>query len=650
MDPDRSSDREPLVHRVIVGTAGHIDHGKTALVRELTGTDPDRLKEEKERGITIDLGFASVSSGDIQLGFVDVPGHERFIKNMLAGVHGIDLVLFVVAADESVMPQTREHLDICKLLRVPSGLVVLTKRDLVNDELLDLVECEVRDLVAGTFLQGAPVVAVSAKTGAGMDSLRHELFSAARGIRERDCGAAARMPVDRIFTIRGFGTVVTGTLTSGMISIGDPLEVLPSGLRTSARGLQVHGRSVQRARAGERTAVNLQNVAVHEITRGDLLAAAERFEPTSMLDVRLHLLESAPQPLESRARVRLHHGSAELLARIVLLDRPLLGPGEDGLAQFRLERPAAFAAGDRFIIRRYSPQVTIGGGEVIDPLPEKHRAYSPGRAEAEELAVALRELEAATTEGRLLWWVEACGARGYSARSLGARTGMEGRRLGEILSALCAGGKAIEIGGWAPHYYSIKVIDELRGRLVETVAKYHEEAPQMTGMSREELRRRLLPRTGDEQSLELFNHLCFHPDVVTLRDTVSLARHATSLHQKDAVMEARILDLLRREGLQPPLPGDLLAGAGIEAEPGARLLGSLSKAGRIVRIADHYFSREAVDELIERLRLGKATEPTINVGRFKSLTGLSRKFAIPLLEYLDRIRVTERVGDDRTIL
>ncbi|MGH9936097.1 MAG: selenocysteine-specific translation elongation factor, partial [Blastocatellia bacterium] len=404
--------------RIIVGTAGHIDHGKTSLVKALTGVDADRLKEEKERGITIDIGFADLTVGDVHFGFIDVPGHERFVKNMLAGAHGIDLVMLVVAADESVMPQTREHFDICRLLEVKSGLVVITKADLVDEEFLELVEDEVAGFVAGSFLEGAPVLRVSSRTGEGVDELKKTLGQLAAKARERDDRAVARLPIDRAFTIKGFGTVVTGTLIAGRIRAGDELDLLPSGSsrgsspvnrRARARGLQVHGKSTQEALAGERAAVNLQGIDLSEVERGQTLAPAGRLHVSSMLDARLQLLESAPRSLRARARVRLHIGAAEVLARVVLLGQSELAPGAACFAQLRLETPTLALPGDHFIVRGYSPVITIGGGVVFDALPRKRRLR-----EAAQAASWLEKLGAADEIERIALLVEMAGERGMS--------------------------------------------------------------------------------------------------------------------------------------------------------------------------------------------------------------------------------------------
>src|SRR6185295_3766970 len=474
---------------IIVGTAGHIDHGKTALVKALTGVDADRLKEEKQRGITIDIGFADLAIGEYRFGFVDVPGHERFVKNMLAGAHGLDLVMLVVAADESVMPQTREHFDICRLLRVKAGLVALTKSDLVDEELLELARGEVEDFVRGSFLEGAPIVPVSSRTGVGVEELKSALAELASTVEPKATLAVPRLPIDRSFSIRGFGTVVTGTLIAGELRVGDEVEVLPGGIRTRVRNVQVHGKDADEALAGQRAAINLQGVSVEQTQRGSALAPAGRLRATSMIDARLDLLKTAPRPLVQRARVRLHHGTAEVMARVVILqgsgfrvqgsggrvqgsgfgvqgsgfgvqssglNKGIEGqnpepqppnpepqtlnpepqtlnpeprttnsviPGESAIVQLRLEEPIAALPGDRFIIRSYSPQVTIGGGVILDALPEKHRIRDAAAR------ARLEQLEGAGLAEQIALFVEMSGARAMSASELAARTGATDERI-----------------------------------------------------------------------------------------------------------------------------------------------------------------------------------------------------------------------------
>jgi selenocysteine-specific elongation factor len=406
---------------IVIGTAGHIDHGKSSLVQALTGQNPDRLPEEKRRGITIDLGFADLELGDVRIGFVDVPGHERFVKNMLAGVHGIDAVALVIAADEGVMPQTREHFDICRLLGVNHGFIVITKTDLVDEEMFSLVREEAEELVAGSFLEGAAIIPVSAKTGNGLEDLRTALRKVAAETPSRSADLVTRLPVDRAFTMKGFGAVVTGTLVSGQISEGDELELLPPGVRVRARGVQVHGASVRRAEAGQRTAVNLAGVDLSAIERGMVLADVGRLATTQILDVHLEVLDSAPKIVRSRARVRLHIGSAEVLGRVrVLNERGEIAPGEAGFAQLRLETPVVALHDERFIIRSYSPAITIAGGVVLDPLATKHRGRELAKADDR-----LRELMRPERSRKLAAFVLAASDQGMKLEQFIARTGLK---------------------------------------------------------------------------------------------------------------------------------------------------------------------------------------------------------------------------------
>jgi len=637
--------------RIIVGTAGHIDHGKTALVKALTGVDADRLKEEKERGITIDLGFADLTVGDIHFGFVDVPGHERFVKNMLAGAHGLDLVMLVVAADEGVMPQTREHFDICRLLAIRSGLVVITKVDLADEELLALVEAEVADFTAGSFLAGAPVQRVSARTGAGVEELKRELARLAAGAGERDADAGARLPIDRVFTIKGFGTVVTGTLVAGRIRAGDELELLPSaGRRARARGLQVHGRATTEARAGERTAVNLQGIEVAEVARGQALAPAGRLRATPMLDVRLELLAGAPRPLRTRSRVRLHLGTAEVLARVVLLGEAELAPGASGFAQLRLESPTLALPADRFIIRSYSPALTIGGGVVVDALPAKHRLR-----ESAEAAAQLRRLAAAGEEERLALLVEMAGARGLSGAELAARSGATDEAIRRAGEALVRARRAVAVAADPLRLLARPAFDGLAGQVRAHLKEFHRRAPLAAGIGREELRERLFAPLAPEVFRAVIGHLAERGEVVAERDLLRLAAHRIELSGAEQAAKDHLAALFARAALQPLSLEEAVAQSGaqfgIDAPRAQRFAQMLIHSGELVRVADLIFHRDALDALRSMLRRFKDERGArIDVGAFKDLTGVSRKYAIPLLEHLDRQRLTRRVGDAREIL
>jgi selenocysteine-specific elongation factor len=644
--------------RIIVGTAGHIDHGKTSLVKALTGVDADRLKEEKERGITIDIGFADLTVGDVHLGFVDVPGHERFVKNMLAGAHGIDLVMLVVAADESVMPQTREHFDICRLLEVKSGLVVITKADLVDEELLQLVEAEVADFVAGSFLEGAPVLRVSSRTMAGVDELKKTLNHLATKAQERDENATARLPIDRAFTIKGFGTVVTGTLVAGRIRAGDELEILPPVSSSSggrrARGLQVHGKSTQEALAGERVAVNLQGIDLAEVERGQTLAPAGRLRASSMLDARLRLLKTAPRSLRSRSRVRLHIGAAEVLARVVLLGQLELAPGASCFAQLRLEAPTVALPGDHFIIRAYSPVTTIGGGIVIDALPPKRRARDAAQA-----AIWLEKLGAADEVERIALLIEMAGERGMDQHEIAARSGSSDEVIKRAAEAITKSRRAMTASqnpkiGLTP-LVARPAFEGLAGRVRAILKEFHQKSPLESGMGREEIREKIFARLSPDIFRAVIGNLVERNEVVAEKDLLRLSSHRVALSAEDQAAKARLAALFAEAGLQPMSLEESIAQAaaqtGVDTARAQRFAQMLINSGELVRVAGLIFHRGALDELRETLRKFKAEHgPKLDVNAFKDLTGVSRKYAIPLLEYLDLQRVTRRSGDVREIL
>jgi selenocysteine-specific elongation factor len=637
--------------RIIVGTAGHIDHGKTALVKALTGVDADRLKEEKERGITIDIGFADLLVGDVHFGFVDVPGHERFVKNMLAGAHGIDLVMLVVAADESVMPQTREHFDICRLLEVKSGLIVITKSDLVDEEFLQLVEAEVGDFVAGSFLEGAPVLRVSSRTGEGIDELKKTLAKLAAKAQERDDRAVARLPIDRVFTIKGFGTVVTGTLIAGQIHAGDELELLPpAGRRARARSLQVHGHATQEAHAGERTAVNLQGIDLDEVSRGQALAPAGRLQPTSMLDVRLHLLKSAPRPLRSRSRVHLHIGTAEVLARVVLLGQNDLAAGASCFAQLRLETPALALPGDHFIIRSYSPTVTIGGGAIVDPLPHKHRLR-----EGALVAAQLEKLAAADEVERMALLVEMAGERGLGQAEVAARSGSTDEVIKRAAEAIIKARRAVVASQNPLLLVARPAFEGLAGQVRALLKEFHARAPLESGMGREEMREKIFAHLPPEIFRAVIAQLVERNEVVAEKDLLRLSTHRVALSAEEQAAKDHLSATFASAALQPMSLEEAIAKAGpqfgIDPARAQRFAQMLINSGELVRVADLIFHRSALDGLRDTLRKFKAERGArIDVGAFKDLTGVSRKYAIPLLEYLDRQRVTRRVGDAREIL
>jgi selenocysteine-specific elongation factor len=625
---------------LIVGTAGHIDHGKSSLVLALTGTDPDRLKEEKARGITIELGFAHTTEAGVTLSFVDVPGHERFIKTMLAGVGGIDLVMLVVAADESVMPQTREHFDICRLLHVPTGLVVLTKADLVDADTLELVRLEVRDLVNGSFLEGAPILEVSARTGAGIPALRTTLATMGAASRAREQGAAPRLPVDRAFSMRGFGTVVTGTMGAGLISVDDELVLLPSDRTVKVRGVQVHGEKHQAAAAGHRAAVNLGGVEVHDVARGETLTRRGALAVTRRLDAAVDLLSSA-KPLRHGARVRFHQGTSEVLGRVAISGDVDVQPGASAFARIRLESPAVLTRGDRFILRAYSPPVTIAGGSVLDPAPPRTGVRTAaGRARFARLH--------ASGDEPLRALVEESGAEGLPIAALQSRCGIAADAVDATAARLVKQGHAVRAGAVLIAPTRVAALERA---LVAALAEHHKKHPLVEGMPREEARERLFARAPQAVFDLVLLGLVAAKQIVA-RDRLALATHKLALSDE----EARARDLIERayrdSGLKPPDKQTMAAQVGVKADVAERVTSLLVRQKVLARVDELVFHEAALQRLKEEVRaLRDASKPaTIDVGTFKDRFGITRKFAIPLLEYLDRERVTRRVGDKRQIV
>jgi len=629
----------------LVGTAGHIDHGKSALVRELTGTDPDRLQEEKDRGITIDLGFAHMSVGDdLHVGFVDVPGHERFVKNMLAGIGGIDAVLLVVAADESIMPQTREHFAICKLLGIRDGMVAITKCDLADEEIADLVELEVRELLADSPLSDAAIIRTSVETRLGLEELKSELSALLARAPGRPAEGLLRLPVDRVFTVRGFGTVVTGTLLSGTARVGDDIEILPSGARSTVRGLQVHASGVEAARAGQRTAVNLQGIDVSSVARGDLLVSPGTLQTSHLIDARLQLLDEFG-PVVQHQRLRFHHGAVEVLARVVILEGDEISPGCSAMVQLRLERSYAVAPGDRFIVRQYSPMITIGGGVVIDPLPRKHRRSD------DETVTRLEILESADPAEQLVAWVAAAGPRGMSGDELLAKLVLPSSSVEHLATDAIAAGSAVEARSKPLLLIAPDHFRALGDRLLDALAGYHERNPLRRGMPMREARSELATSTRDDIIDALFDALQRDGKAKIAGDHLSLAGHEVRLSPEQSAVRETMLRAFSTAGLAPPAPNEASIASGAPPAEAESMLYHLVREGELVRVRDDLiFHAAALDELVKMLRARRAAGERFSVPEFKEWTGTSRKHAIPLLEYLDQRRITRRVGDSRELL
>jgi len=633
---------QPIKRRV-VGLAGHIDHGKTALVRALTGTDGDRLPEEKRRGITIDLGFASLRAPGLQIGFIDVPGHEKFVKNMLAGIGGIDAVVLVVACDESVKPQTREHFAICNLLRIPAGLVALTKSDLVEPEMIDLVRMEVGELVRGSFLDGAPVVPVSSVSGEGLDLLKQALFRTVQSVPDRTAaGRVFRMPIDRAFSIKGFGSVVTGTAVSGTLHSDDEVEVLPIDRRSRARNVEVHSERRDSVGAGERVSLNLADIPLEQLHRGLQVVTPGTLRPSQILTVELSLLPEATA-LASQTRVRFHHFSAELLGtvRIIGSTAGKIEPGETSYAQIRLESPVVAVAGDRFVIRRYSPATTVGGGVILDP--------HAGKLSAATRPELLRHLASRELGPRVREWTRMAGLKGLTSSELIARTGLlpdagEAELQPSDLSGLVTVNDGAEV-----RWIDKGLIAERRSQAMHFLRAWFETHRVAVGVPKSEFIQKIFPSL--EPSVVAFLLADFaQENIIELQgDLIQVPGRARKLAGAEADLAGVIEAKYREAELKSPPVSELIQTIANKPKVIEGVVSFLVKSGVLVRLAAGvYVHREALERAREKMK--SRSGETIDVAAFKEFFGLSRKVAIPLLEYFDQAGVTKRLGDRRQVL
>ena len=619
----------------VVGTAGHIDHGKTSLVRALTGIDTDRLPEEKRRGITIDLGFASWFTDDYQIGFIDVPGHERFVKNMLAGVGGIDSALLVVAADESIKPQTREHFAICRLLGIPTGVVAITKRDLVDPDIVELVRLEIEDLVTGSFLAGKPVVAVSSATGAGLEDLRAALLESVASVEDRDATTRVfRLPIDRVFTMKGFGSVITGTTYSGCVKVEDEVEVLPGGLRSRARAVQVHGEPRDEASAGERTSMNLADIPLESLRRGQQILHPGTLRPSQIITARLELLADA-KPLKEQTRIRFHHLSAELLGTVRFVDdtEGELQPGASAYVQVRLEAPVVAVAGDRFVIRRYSPAHTIGGGTILDAhLPKLSRGT---RAEI------LETLATGALPERVELMAKLQGLRGLPTEEIQARTGIRTATLAKELRKVP---NVVSVGSTFVHQ---DVLTDFRRRAIEFLERYFTDHRMALNVPKSEFVQKLVPDGAPVNFL--LADLANQKIAVVQGDALDIPGRSKTLGGAEGELARNIEARFAEAGLQTPAVSEIIRAIPQKPKVIEGVISYLVKQGTLVRLAEGvYLHRDVIASAREKLAEKKGE--TIDVGTFKDFFAISRKVAIPLLEWLDREGATRRVGDSRVVL
>lgn len=635
---------DELIKSVILGTAGHIDHGKSSLVKALTGIDPDRLKEEKERGITIDLGFASLSYPEgLTVGIVDVPGHERLIKNMLAGAGGIDIVLMVIAADEGIMPQSHEHLAICGLLNIKAGIVALTKADLVDEEWLKLVAEEVRAFVKGTFLENADIIPVSAKTGLNLDRLKETIKNVAHNVMPKLTGGLFRMPIDRVFTLKGFGTVVTGTAVSGIISIDSPAELLPSKINSKVRGLQSHGRSVEKGYAGQRIGINLQGIDRLLLKRGDVVVPPDRFVPTGALDAELRTLNGAPL-LKSRSLVHFYTGTSETVARVIIYDADELKPGGSCYCQFRLEDPVVALSGDRYIIRRFSPLETIGGGEILDPYPvRRKRGAGTG-----DLAV----FKKGTLKEKIEVKVKRAHFNGCSASEIEGWIQAELSGIKSAIEQLVNEGIIVKSHDILFHRSSFA---SFRDAALSFLGAFHKDNPLKPGMLREELKAKLraikFPVTG-KGSEKVFNSMLDMVDgIVAEKELLRLGGFKAALSDAAEGLKGELISMLDKEGFQPSFKAEIAQKLKLGERELTDILNVLTKEGALVRINDSiYITSRVYNEMLVLMKDFYSKKSGMTIAEFRDILNTSRKYALPFLEYLDSRKITLRVGDIRKLM
>jgi len=633
------------MNQIILGTAGHIDHGKTSLIKALTGVNTDRLKEEQRRGITIELGFAALDlpSGR-HLGIVDVPGHEKFVKNMVAGATGIDLVVMVIAADEGVMPQTREHMEICSLLGIQHGLVALTKADMVDEEWMALVQEDIRDFVAGTFLEGQAIIPVSSTSGEGLAEFTSALDDLGGRVPERSTTSLFRLPVDRVFSMKGFGTVITGSLMSGSVSVGDTIMIYPSGISSKVRGIQVHGASVASAQSGMRTAINFQGLELASIQRGQVLSKPDALLPSYMIDLNLHYLDSNMKKIKNRNRVRFHTGTSEILGNLILLDREELQPGEEAIAQIRLDAPVAVVRDDGFVLRSYSPVRTIGGGRVLNPVPLKHKRFK------KDIVAGLKGLTTDDPEAIIAYHVRSMGVMGVTFSALMVMTNLSEKILDKFLSAMLSRRDIIMIDKEQRLYVHQATFETLQNQLGDYLASYHAAYPLKAGMPKEELKSKLAATVSTKVFTMALNHLTAANTIVQVGDTVHLATHKVSLGVDQEGLKKKIARIYLENGLQPPYFKEVVKSLDLDSSGAKDVLMLLIADGVLTKVKQElYFHNDPLNHLKAEMISYLQKNEEMTTPQFKNMTGASRKYVIPLLEYFDANNITIRVGDVRKL-
>jgi len=631
--------------QIILGTAGHVDHGKTSLVKALTGIETDRLKEEKERGITIELGFASLSLGkDINIGIVDMPGHEKFVKNMVAGSSGIDFVVMTIAADEGVMPQTREHMEICSLLGVEYGLIALTKVDLVDDDLMELALEDIKDFVKGTFLEEALVIPLSSVTGEGIDDFLTTLEKVCDNVPERSFSSIFRLPVDRVFSMKGFGTIITGTLISGKVKVAENIVIYPKMIESKVRGIQVHGNSVESVESGTRTAINFQGLDKESVTRGDILSSPDTLVLSYMIDTEFMYLKSNPKPLKARTKVRFHSGTSEILGIIILLDREELQPGEKVCVQIRLDTPVCCLKNDKYVIRSYSPVRTIGGGRILNPVAQKHKLFDKNIVEG--LAGLIKD----DLEQDISFFVAQGKFSGISFKELRVMTNARDKKLESTIQKMLARKEIVQTNKERQIYVHGSVFEKFTNILMDKLKDYHGANPLKEGMPTEELKSKFEYYNKTKLFNIVLNSLVKEKKIIQNQNIIKLSDHEVALEVDQHEIKDKILKIYKKAGLTPPFFRTICQDLKLDKKIAMDVLHMLIKDKDIIKTKDDlYFEIRSIDKLQKELISFLENSGEITTPEFKVMTGISRKFVIPLIEYFDSINLTIRVGDTRQL-
>ena len=631
--------------QIILGTAGHVDHGKTSLVKALTGVETDRLKEEKERGITIELGFASLSLGkDINIGIVDMPGHEKFVKNMVAGSSGIDFVVMTIAADEGVMPQTREHMEICSLLGIEHGLIALTKIDLVDDDLMELALEDIHEFVQGTFLEEAHVMPLSSVTGEGLDDFLSMLEKVCEKVPERSFSSIFRLPVDRVFSMKGFGTVITGTLISGKVNVGENIVVYPSMIESKVRGIQVHGKGVDKVESGTRTAINFQGLDKESVNRGDILSSPDTLILSYMIDTEFMYIKSNPKPLKARTKVRFHAGTSEILGTLILLDREELQPGEKACVQIRLDTPVCCLKNDKYVIRSYSPVRTIGGGRILNPVAQKHKLFD------KHIVEGLNKLLEDILEQDVSYFVDQAGFTGISFKDLRVMTNARDKKLESVIQKMLAKKEIVQTNKERQIYVHGLTFEKFTRTLMEKLKNYHAANPLKDGMPTEELKSKFEYYNKTKLFNIVLNNLLKENKIVQNQNIVKLSDHEVALEVDQHEVKEKILTIYQKGGLTPPFFRTICQDLKLDKKIAMDVLHMLINEKLVVKTKDDlYFESISIDKLKKELVTFLEKSGEITTPEFKDMTGISRKFVIPLIEYFDSINLTIRVGDKRQL-